>query len=489
MTAAAARLERRRERSIVSVAMLAVFAFALQQTTVSPTLPALERQFGATTAWSTWVMTAFIFVGAVTTPIVGRLADQFGRKPLLQATIAVFCLASAAAALAPNIAVLIVCRGLSGVSGAFLALSLALATQHLRPERVAAAVSATAAALALGNVAGVTVAPVVADTFSWRWMFLAVAVFAGLALAVSVRGIPTGHAAARSAVDVPGAALLALAIGAYMLALTEANGWGWTSPPVLLLFSVSALAAAAWVRVELRVREPMIDLRILRQRAVAMTVAATFLVGFGVFSWFMLVPRLVASPRGLPAEVAAAADFGFGADSTQAGLIMLPAMLVSLGLAMSLGRITARVGWRALLCAILSLLVVGFVGLALWHDRQWQVVAFTAVCGVGGPLSSVAAKLVADDVPRSEHGLVTGLTMVSYYVGGVMGAQVCAAVLTADTLPGSEAPSESAFATSFFLCAATAALALPFAALARPGRYRRDELPIGRSIEAADGVA
>ena len=462
-----------RERSIIVVAMLAIFSFSLQQTVVNPTLPALQREFSTSTEWSTWILTGFIFVGAVTTPLVGRLADQFGRKPMLQATVATFGLSSVGAAFAPNIAVLIACRAVSGVSGAFLALCLALATQHFRPERVGAAVSAVAAALALGNVAGVTVGPLVADAWSWRWMFGAVAFFAGLALVVSVRGIPGEHVQQRSAVDVQGAALLALAIGLLMLALTEANAWGWTSAPIAALFAGSAASAATWVVVETRVAAPMIDLRVLRQRTVAMTVVATSLAGFGVFSWFMLVPRLVAVPRGLTPELAATVHYGFGASSTRAGMFMLPGMLMSLLAASLLGIISRRVGWRLPLFGILCLLAIGYSGLALFHASAWQIVVFMVICGVGGPISSVAGKIVADDVPRADHGLVTGLTMVAYYIGGVVGSQVSAAVLTGDTIAGTTTPTESAYALCFFLAAGAVTAAIPFAALASP-RWRRE---------------
>ncbi len=454
-----------RERSIIAVVMLTMFSFSLQQTVVNPTLPALQREFGTSTAWSTWVVTAFIFVGAITTPFIGRLADQFGRKPLLQVCVAIFGIASTGAAFAPNIGVLIACRAVSGVSGAFLALCLALATQHFRPARVGAVVSVAAASMAFGNVAGVTVGPVVADVASWRWMFGAVGVIAGCALLVSVRGIPGEHVQQRTRIDTRGAATLALAIGMLMVALTEANTWGWTSAQVILLFVGSATMALTWVLVEMRVPEPMIDLRILRQRTVALTVTATALAGFGVFSWFMLVPRFVAEPRGLPPLLAATVPYGFGASSTVAGLFMLPAMLASLLAASFLGVISARMGWKRPLVAILCLLTVGYSGLAIWHQDAWQIVIFMVICGAGGPLSSVVGKIVADDVPRAQHGLVTGLTMVSYYIGGVLGAQVCAAVLTAQTIAGTATPTEAAYATCFFLCAAAAAAAIPFAAV------------------------
>jgi MFS family permease len=464
----------RTERGIVAVAVLAMFAFSLQQTVVNPTLPALQREFATTTTWSTWIVTAFIFVGAVTTPLIGRLADVFGRKPMLQATIAVFCVGSLVAAIAPNVWVLIACRGVCGVSGAFLALSLALLTQHLRPERVGSAVAVVAASLAAGNIVGVTLAPYVADIASWRWMFGLVAVFAGLALIASIRALPIGHVRIHTGIDLVGAALLAVTIGTLMLALTEANSWGWASPWIVLLFAGSAIGAGAWVALELRLDEPMIDLRVLSHPALAMTLAATFFAGFAVFTWWTLIPRLVAVPRGEPPAVARLVHYGFGADSTQAGFFMLPAMVVSLMTAASIGVVAARVGSRVLLAGVLSLLTLGLVGIALWHDRPWQIYTMMGVIGFCGPISSIAAKLVADHAPRGDHGLVTGLTMVGYYIGGVFGAQIAAAILAAHTIPGTTVPTENAYRVCFFLCAGGALLAIPCALLARTSAGARD---------------
>ena len=159
--------------------------------------------------------------------------------------------------------------------------------------------------------------------------------------------------------------------------------------------------------------------------------------------------------------------YGFNADSTHAGFFMLPAMVVSLLVASSIGIVAIRIGWRGLLAGVLGILTLGLIGMAFFHDRAWEILVLMAVIGFCGPTSSIAGKLVADNSPRGDHGLVTGLTMVGYYIGGVLGASIAAAILAAHTIPGTNVPTESAFQACFFLCAGGALLAVPCALLAR----------------------
>jgi MFS family permease len=470
VSATEAHAQVRTERGIMLVSTLAIFAFSLGQTGVNPLLPAMQRELGTSTTWSTWIITAFLVVGAATTPVIGRLGDQYGRKPVLQATLGVLGVASIGAACAPNIGVLIACRAVSGVSGAFLALTLALATQHVRAERVGAIIAACAMAMTCANIAGVTVVPVLADAQSWRWLYVLVALSVGAALACSIRAVPTAPTMPRGRVDVLGALLLATAVGLLMLDLTEAHVWGWASVAVVCVLLGSLLAAAAWVVVELRVAAPMIDLRIVGGRSVAPLVAAAFLAGSGVFSSLLLVSRLVAVPRGEPSAVTRLVHYGFGADSTKAGLFLLSGMLSGLAVSVFLRPIAARVGWRGTLLTILSLTAFGLAGVAVWHGSAWQIVLLMVVGGIHPPVTSIIGKLVSDAVPHAQHGTVAGLSMSTFYIGGVLGAQVGAAILAGHTIAGTSVPTEGAFTVGLFLCAAAALAAVPMVLLSQPNQ-------------------
>jgi MFS family permease len=450
------------------VGSLAVCSFAFQQNVMNPVLPALDREFHASTTWATWLITAFLMVGATTSPLLGRVGDQFGRKAPLLGSLAVFTVASAVAAAAPSLWVLIVCRAACGVSGAFVPLCFALVTQHVRHERVGRGVGSVARGIGIGAILGVTLGPIVTDALSWRWTFVISAVMGATAFVVSARVVPVEAAARRGRIDGLGAMALALAIGMVMLGLTEGNRWGWTSPSVLLLLAGGATAVALWLVVEQRVEDPMVDVRILSQSGVLATASATFLGGMFVFTWAMLVPRMVAEPRGEPAEVAPLLHYGFGADSTAAGLFLLPASIGSFLLGVMLGRLAGPRGWRLTFILYFVGFIVSASGLAFSHGAAWQIYVFVALGSALGPFTSVASKLMSEHVPRADHAVVTALMTVTFYVGGVLGAQVAAAVLASHRVGGTQAPSSGAFEASFLLCAVAAALALPFCLLAAP---------------------
>jgi predicted MFS family arabinose efflux permease len=463
----------RRERRLLAVVTITLFAFGFQQLSVVPTLPAMQHDLGTSTAWATWIITVFLLVGATTMPLLAKLADEFGGRVVLQGTLAVFAVTSVGAACAPGIATLIAFRAAAGVSAVFVALSVSLVSEHVRKERATRALSTIMVVVATTNIIAVVTAPLLADLVSWRAMFAVAAVAAALALALSVRWLPRSAPSDRARIDLPGALLLGLAIALLMLALTEANEWGWGAPPTLALFAASLAAAAAWIAVERRVPAPMIDLRLLTRRPVLLTNAAVVIAGFVSFALLVLVPRLVVTPRGLDVRTAALVDYGFGASSSEAGLYVLVAMLAGLAGGLSIGAVTRRVSWKWPLVAGLVLYVVGTAGLAVWHDERWQLVVAMLVVGYGIPIGTlVGAKISADSVRPGERALASGITVVAHYIGGVIGAQVCAAVLSADTIPGTAVPSGSAYASSFGLCALVGLVGVPLAILIHPRRHR-----------------
>jgi MFS family permease len=463
----------RRERRLLAVLTITLFAFGFQQLSVVPTLPAMQHDLGASTAWSTWIITAFLLVGATTMPLLAKLADEYGGRAVLQRTLAVYTVTSVGAACAPGIAALIAFRAAAGVSAVFVALSVSLVSEHVREERATRALSSIMVVVATTNIVAVVTAPLLADLVSWRAMFAVAAVASALALALSVRWVPPSAPGARARIDLHGALLLGLGIALLMLALTEANEWGWGAPPTLAHFAGSLASTAAWIAVERRVPAPMIDLRLLTRRPVLLTNAAIVVAGFVSFALLVLVPRLVVTPRGLDDRAAALVDYGFGASSSEAGLYVLVAMLTGLAGGLSIGAVTRRVGWKWPLVAGLVLYVVGTAGLAVWHDERWQLVVAMLVVGYGIPIGTlVGAKISADSVRPRERALASGITVVAHYVGGVVGAQVCAAVLSADTIAGTAVPSGSAYASSFALCAVVGLVGVPIAVLIHPRRHR-----------------
>ena len=449
-------------------------AYALMQTFLIPALSELERELDTSTTWVTWTVTAYLLSGAVSTPIVGRLGDQYGKKRLMMISLGVFLLGSVGAIFAPNVGVLIAFRVIQGVGGASFPLSFAIIRDEFPRERVAVAMGTVSAVLGVGGGVGIALSGVIVDNLSWRWLFVVSALMVAAALVMVWRFVPESPVRAPSRPDVGGALLLSGGLVALLLGVTEGESWGWWSPAVLGLLIGSMVLFVVWGLFELRVADPMVDMRMLARRPVLFTNITAALSGFALYMTWVILPGFFQLPRGLPDELAGLADYGFGTTVTVAGLWILPtsaAIVVAGPLAGHIGR---RHGSRLPLVVGMVMLAIGSAMIALFHGSPLQVSACFAICGVGIGFSFAAMpRLVSDAVSPAETGVANGMNTVIRTVGGVIGAQIGAAVLTASAVGGAPVPAESGYVTAFWIGAAAALLGAVAAAFVAPQRARR----------------
>jgi MFS family permease len=236
----------------------------------------------------------------------------------------------------------------------------------------------------------------------------------------------------------------------------------------VLGLSLGGLALGVlWVWVETKVDQPLVDMRVLRRRAVLMTNVTAVLVGFSMFASFLLVPLLAQTPERF--------GYGFGASVTGAGLLMLPSTLVMLVAGPTAGRLATRASSRLPLVLGTAIGALAFVFYAFWHDTAWQICVGGAVLGIGIGFSFASmANLVVESVPRDEVGVATGINTIMRSVGGALGAQLVASLLAGKTIAGTPIPAEAAYTDAFIVAAVAAGLAT-LAALAIPHRRRPDE--------------
>jgi EmrB/QacA subfamily drug resistance transporter len=450
----------------LAILTLAGAAFSLQQTMVFPALGTFQEEFGASTAWTTWVLTGFLVSGAVLTPVLGRLGDQFGKERLLLISLGLFLAGCLGAAAAWDIWSLIGFRVVSGAGAALFPLSFAIIRDEFPPEKVKVGIGLLSAVWGVGGGFGIVLSGVIVDHFSWRLLFLLGSIPVALTIALIHRYVPESPVRSPSRVDVPGALLLSGALLSLMVALTEGESWGWTSPAFVAVLAASAACFAAWGLFESRTRSPMVDLGMLAHRPVLLTNLATLAAGFALFSCFVLLPAFV--------QTDASHGYGFGATATVAGLYLLPssvAMLFAGPLAGSIGR---RLGSHWPLAGGMAIVCVAAVLFAVAHDDPAPVLFASALLGlgVGGAFAAMAA-LIADSVDAREMGVAGGMNTVVRMIGAVIGGQVGAALLTAQTIGRSDVPAESAFTTTFALSAVTALLAAGIALTIRRAPMRR----------------
>src|SRR5512134_775280 len=234
----------------LAILTLAGAAFSLQQTLVFPALSTFQREFDTSTAWATWVVTAFLVSGAVLTPILGRLGDQYGKALLLQVSLGLFAAGCVGAAFAWSIASLIAFRAVAGAGAALFPLSFAIIRDEFPPEKVKVGIGLMSAVFGVGGGFGIVLSGVIVDHVSWRWLFVLGSIPVAAALVLVHRYVPESPIRTPSRVDVPGALLLSGALVSLMVALTEGEELGWTSAPILGLAAASAVLFLLWGLVE-----------------------------------------------------------------------------------------------------------------------------------------------------------------------------------------------------------------------------------------------
>ena len=447
-------MDRARQHHNVTLAILTLAgaAFSLQQTMVFPALRTFQEEFGSTTAWTTWVLTGFLVSGAVLTPILGRLGDQFGKERLLLISLGLFLAGCLGAAFAWSLWSLIAFRVVSGAGGALFPLSFAIIRDEFPPERVKVGIGLLSAVWGVGGGFGIVLSGLIVDNFSWRYLFVLGSIPVALSLVLVARYVPESPIRSPSKVDVPGALLLSAGLISLMVALTEGESWGWGSPLLLGVLALAAVFFLLWGVVESRSRAPMVDLRMLAHRPILLTNVATLISGFALFSCFVLIPTFV--------ETDSANGYGFSASATQAGLYLLPSSLAMLFAGPLAGAIGRRYGSKWPLAAGMLIVSVAAILFATRNDEPGTVLLASALLGLGvGAAFAAMAGLIADNVDPREMGVAAGMNTVVRMIGGVIGGQVGAALLTARTIGDSSVPAESAFTITFMLSAVAALIA------------------------------
>jgi EmrB/QacA subfamily drug resistance transporter len=444
-------------RTILTVLSLGGISYALLQSLVVPALPEIQTSLHASEGAVGWVLTAFLLSASVATPIVGRLGDMYGKERLLMVVLLLLALGTLVSAVASSLWLLILGRVIQGVGGGIFPLAFSIIRDELPNDRVPGAIGLVSSLLGIGGGAGVVFAGVVTDHLNYHWLFW-FPLGAILATAyLTWRYIPESPVKTPARVNYRAAALMTAGISAVLVAITQTSDWGWGSPKTLGLLAVGIALVLAWVREELRSREPLVDMRMMAIRGVWTTNAVAFLIGVGMYSSFILLPELVQEP--------ASTGYGFGASVTAAGLFLLPSTIAIVVVGQMAGILERRIGSRGSLIGGALFSLASYVLLVADRSAQWEIYVAAGLLGVGIGLSfSAMANLIVQNVRQEQTGVATGMNAVTRTLGGAFGGQL-AATLLAGQLGAGGIPTSTGFTLSFVMCliSLTAALAFAFA--------------------------
>jgi EmrB/QacA subfamily drug resistance transporter len=457
-------------RATFTVLAAAVAGFTLLQSLVIPVLPTIQAGLHTSQNSVTWVLTAYLLSASIFTPIVGRLGDMRGKERMLVAALIALTVGSVLAAVAGSIAVMIVARVIQGVGGGVLPLSFGIIRDEFPQERVAGAVGVIAALAAAGAGLGIVLAGPIVGALNYRWLFWFPVIVLGVATVAAKAVVPESPVRVRGRVNWAAAVLLSAWLVALLVPISEAPSWGWGSARVLGLLVLAVALAVAWIAVESRSPQPLIDMRMMRIPVVWTTNLVALLFGMAMYAAFAFLPEFLQTPP--------SAGYGFGVSITRSGLILLPGSVAMFALGVASGRLTYRFGAKKVLVAGALISVVPFVLLTAAHHHVWEILIAMVVQGVGfGMAFAAMSNLVVQGVPPEQTGVASGMNANIRTIGGSIGAAVMSSIVTSTAHAGG-LPRESGYTHGFALltgasiAAALAAILVPptVRSLSRPTR-------------------
>ncbi|MFI2363771.1 MFS transporter [Promicromonospora sp. NPDC019610] len=462
--------------------VIAVLAFAgmgasFMQTILLPIQAELPVLLGVSRDVTAWVITVTLLVAAICTPISGRLGDMYGKKTVALALLGLLALGSVVAALSPSVVLLIVGRALQGMGMGVVPLGISILRDVLHRDRLGSGIALVSATLGVGGALGLPISAFVTERYDWHVVFWVAAGIGLLALALVAWVVPVSTLRTGGRLDVVGVVGLAIGLTGVLLAVSRGNDWGWGSPRTLGLLLGGLVVLLVWGWYELRIEEPLVDLRVTARGTVLFTNLASIAMGFALFASNVVFPQLLELPT---------AAGGLGLTLMQASLILMPSGLVMLAMSPISGRLAHRFGAKPLLASGAAVIAVSYVIAVVVDLDVWHVLVVNIVVGVGIGLGFAAMPaLIMQVVPSHETGAANGLNTLMRSLGTTSAAAVVGGVLAAGgaQYQGVPVPSDDAFRTALLL-GLLASLVCTVLALLIP----RPKPPVDEHPALPDGV-
>ncbi|MGA2835687.1 MAG: MFS transporter [Acidimicrobiales bacterium] len=414
---------RRRLRRIFVVTALGAFMASLDLSIVNVAFPALERSFrGDAPASLAWVITGYSIVFGSLLVVAGRTADRLGSRRVFFAGLAVFCLGSGLAGLAPSVPLLIAGRLVQGVgAAALLPSSLGLLLAAFPSERRSQVVALWGGIGALAVATGPSLGAVLITGFGWRAAFF-VNLPIGLVAWVAGRGVlsPRRGDTTGSTPDYAGVVLLSAALAALVLAISEGPGWGWSSGWVVGAFAAAAVLGAVFLRRSSRHAEPVLDLALFRSRSFSVANTAALLYAMGFFA--MLLGNILFLTGVWHYTI------------LRAGVAVTPGPLVVAVVAGPAGTMAGRYGFRRVLLSGFTVFAAGLVWYATYVGPRAEYLAVwlpgTLVVGLGiGLTFPVLSAAAVSSLHPDRFAVGSAVNQTARQVGGALGIAVLVAIL------------------------------------------------------------
>ena len=410
---------------VLSAVSLGTFMSTLNASIVNISLPTLANDFDVSIPDIEWVVVAFLLATGALLLTFGRLGDIVGYKRVYVAGFVIFTLAGVLCGLSQSVAELVGLRVLQGVgAGMVQAIGPAIVTAAFSPQERGKALGLNGMSVAVGLALGPTLGGILTDWLSWRWIFfvnLPVGVF-GVLWALRVLSDKGKDDSRRQRFDPLGATLASGALFALLLALSEGSSWGWGSFETIGMFAIFVLLGVAFIVTELRVTQPMLDLKLFTIRSFSAGNTSLLIAFAALFAANFLLPFFLERGQGLSA--------------LESGLLLTPLPLAILVVAPLSGALSDRIGSQIPSTAGLTILAVGLLSLTGVgaETAHWGLIWRFAMVGTGmGLFNSPNQSSIMGSVPRPRLGIASGMISQMRYTGQALGIAVGGAVIASRT--------------------------------------------------------
>ncbi|MEU5844202.1 MFS transporter [Rhodococcus sp. NPDC047139] len=453
---------------IIAALVLAECVSAFEAGMIFIALPRFGDIFDAPASTTGWAVTAFMLVAATTALVGGRLGDLYGRKKILIIAMMVSTLGSAVSVFGDSMGAIIAGRGIQGAAGAILPLCYGLAREALPPGKVSLAVGYISGAALLAGSGGYFVAGVLLDVADWHMIFVFAAVLAIVASVVAALALPSTHTRGElPRFDYLGAALLTPGLVALLYGITQGSAWGWTSFRVLGLIIGGLAILSVWTVWELRVAEPLVNLRALGTKRMTLNLIGVAVLALGPIGAVQIItPMILQAPTSLP--------IGLGMSATVAGLIGGIGAIVGFAVSPIAGVVAGRWGGRTAFFIGAALFAVANLMILVGHKSLPVMIAVFVVAAVATAFAYTGyPKIVIESVPEDVTSVTTGVLATARQAFSAISVAIVSVMISLWTVPETTMPTAASLNLAvgwFVLCSLIVAVICLFIGRPQPAR-------------------
>ncbi|TDE28994.1 MFS transporter [Nonomuraea mesophila] len=452
-------------------------------TLMVPIIPDLPRLLSASAEDASWVITSTLLSSAVFTPVSGRLGDMYGKRRMMVISLALMVIGSAICVFTSALPLVVLGRTLQGCAVGVIPLGISIMRDLLPPGRLGSAMALMSATLGAGGAIGLPVGAVVAQYADWHMLFLVAAAMGATGLVLTLTIVPDSSLRAGGRFDFPGVAGLSAGLVCFLLPISKGGSWGWTSPLTLGLFAAAAVIFAVWAFVELRVANPLVDLRTTTRRQVLLTNLASIAFGFAMFGTQLVFPQVLQAPP--------ASGYGLGLSLFEAGLCMAVGGGMMILLSPVSARITGAYGPKVTLILGALLAVAGYAGALALMTEVWHVALAATVVSAGAGLGYAAMPAsIMSAVPVSETAAANGFNSLMRSIGTATASAVISTVLAAHTvrLGAAALPTRDGLRYALLISVAAGVAGMVISVFLPRRRPSRPDAGPGRVVRRTSGV-